>query len=117
MTPRERPTETKRYEEAVAAMRGGYASQRELVAYYNDPMEVRAYLQMVVDEVASAAPRVRAPRGIAPGRYVDAVLSLSPTWTRVDPYLRRDARARFYRAVATALEATPGSHLYTRPDT
>jgi len=111
--PRESSSQAQRYAEATESIRIGAAGQREFVAYYNDPMEVRAFMQMVVDEARQIGPRLRFPRGASPRFYVEAVLRQSPTWTTIEPHLRRENYRRILKAVVTALEQTPGTSLHT----
>lgn len=109
---REGDPRARRYEEAVGSIAGGTAGPREYVEYYNDPMEVRAFMQMIVDEVRQVAPVLRFPRGASPRFYVEAVLQRSPTWAQVGPHLRRENYRRVLKAVVTALEQIPGTILY-----
>jgi len=68
--------------------------QRE---YYNDPGEVRAYMQEVVDQVLSVLPKMR--EAFDENEAVEYALKASPTWREIRPHLNRRNSARILKAV------------------
>lgn len=81
----------------------------DLAAYYNSPHEVRAYLQEVLDEVASHIHQFeKLRRVLGTTLAVSSTLGLSRAWADIEPYLNETNKRRFYRAVAQlAREHTP----------
>ena len=72
----------------------------DLVAYYNAPHEVRAYLQEVLDEVASHIHQFeKLRRVLGTTLAVSSTLGLSRAWADIEPYLNETNKRRFYRAV------------------
>ncbi len=74
------------------------------VAYINDPKEIRAFMQQVVDEVLRYAttPMIR-DNAKNPKHLIDLSLKLSTTWKAIDPHLTRANRSRILKAVYGAL--------------
>jgi hypothetical protein len=74
----------------------------------NEPGEIRAYMQQVVDEALSAARR-KAFRDLAktkpnPNHYLlDRALRTSTEWAKIESGLTDETKARFYRAVEQAI--------------
>lgn len=77
----------------------------DLVAYYNNPREVRAYMRQMYEELR---PYVRPAmergdnRGI--GFIVTKFLGLSSAWKQMSPHLNRENRNRILKGVVTAFE-------------
>jgi len=71
----------------------------DLDEYYNDPAEVRAYMQEVVDQVINNYPKLQ--------RYgrkgLDYALNVSSTWKEINPYLNRQNRGKILSAVGKAV--------------
>ena len=75
-------------------------------AYYNNPSEVRAYLQEVVDEVEQRArlfPKLKARFG---ERAIGMLLNMSTTWTNASPHWTAANRQKVLKAVYQALESS-----------
>lgn len=72
-------------------------------AYVNDPQEVRAFLQQVVEEVVRMAGKL-APHARSSQHLVDICLKTSTTWSAIEKDLQPRNRARILRAVYVALE-------------
>ena len=74
----------------------------------NDPAEVRAYMQQVVDEALTSARR-KAFRDLAktkpnPNQYLlDRALRTSMEWAKIESGLTDASKTRFYRAVEQAI--------------
>ena len=89
---------------------GGYiptSDEVNLVAYYNDPHEVRAYMRQVYEELR---PYVHGAmqndwgrtRGL--GTTVSKLLNLSRSWKQVLPHLNRKSHNTILKGVLTAFE-------------
>lgn len=89
---------------------GGYiptSDEVNLVAYYNDPHEVRAYMRQVYEELR---PYVHGAmqndwgrtRGL--GTTVSKLLGLSRSWKQIRPHLNRKSRNTILKGVLTAFE-------------
>jgi hypothetical protein len=80
--------------------------QLDKAKYYNSAMEVRAFMQQVVDETVlwagRAFPRVKIKDG-SNRSFVDELLKLSPTWQRVETYMTAANRKKILSAVYDAL--------------
>ena len=72
-------------------------------AYINDPSEVRAFMQEIVDQTEHAA-KVIAPHVKSNQDLMDKVLLLSDTWGIIEKSLSRSNRAKILKAVYTNLE-------------
>jgi hypothetical protein len=73
---------------------------RGSAAYYNDPGEVRAYMQEVVDELEDFArhlPKFQKTFGISKG--VDVLLKRSATWNEISPHWTEDNKRKVIKAV------------------
>lgn len=73
-------------------------------AYYNNPGEVRAYMQEVVEEVTqrrSFFPKLKARFG---DRALGMLLNMSPTWTKASPHWTRENQQKVLKAVYQALQ-------------
>ncbi|MFA5053123.1 MAG: hypothetical protein WC565_03630 [Parcubacteria group bacterium] len=86
-------------------------------AYYNDPEEVEAFAQQVVDEALLL-------RASTPARVKLSMLAYlnSPSWTRIEPYLTERNKRKVYQKLARALydadiRDVPGTHtVVTKPN-
>jgi hypothetical protein len=82
--------------------------------YLNDPAEVRAHMQQVVDEVIQTtasplAPNLRENAAKKPNSnraYVELLLKLSTTWGIIEKHLTPRNRALILKAVYTELDRT-----------
>jgi len=68
-------------------------------AYYNEPSEVRAFMQQVADEVIEA---IGAPE-LATGVMVTKAIQHSKTWNRIEPHLNASNRRLLLRGIGTAV--------------
>lgn len=71
--------------------------------YVNDPAEVRAFMQQVVDETERMARKIRT-HVPSNQRLVDMVLRLSTTWSIIEKHLNSRNKARILKAVYDMLE-------------
>jgi hypothetical protein len=82
------------------------AGQLDQKKYYNSAIEVRAFMQQIVDETTlwagRAFPRVKITDGNN-RRFVDELLTLSPTWLRVEKLMNSANRKKILTAVYDAL--------------
>lgn len=83
---------------AEGAATGEYSVSDEK-AYYNDPVEVRAYMQQIVDEVQNPT-YLR----LLPSLGVMKVLRLSPTWKGIEKHLTSSNRKKIMKSVYQSLE-------------
>jgi len=75
------------------------------VAYVNDPKEVRAFMQQVVDEVVRMAKKDMIRDHVKTDRaLVDLCLQLSTTWMAIDKHLLSSNRAKILKAVYDGLD-------------
>jgi len=83
---------------------GGEQAVTDETAYINDPKEIRAFMQQIVDEALRYAttPMIRDNAKDAK-HLIDLALKLSTTWKAIDPHLTRANRARILKAVYEAL--------------
>jgi len=74
--------------------------------YINDPSEVRAFMQQIVDEVEHNADNDMLREHLRGDRhgFLDAVLSLSTTWSLVEKQLSPSNRARILKSVYDVLD-------------
>lgn len=77
----------------------------DYVIYYNDPSEVNAYLQEIVDEVSERFQYWDKLVSISPSnaKAVDYLLGASATWENVSPFLNQENKNRVLKSVAQAL--------------
>ena len=76
----------------------------DMGSYYNDPTEVRAYMQEVVDEAQSRFQhwdKLKATFG--PGKGLEYLLKMCPTWQEVSPHWTDRNKQLVIKAVAQAL--------------
>ena len=77
-------------------------------AYHNDPLEVRAFMREVVDDVSAVAQRI--VRVTRPKELVERALEQSSIWSKVEPHLseanRRKILQAAYRAIQTVAETS-----------
>jgi DNA topoisomerase-1 len=80
----------------------------EWLKYINDPGEIRAFMQQIVDEVESNAATLTAEsvRGLMKSNHdlVETALLLSTTWEIIEPHLTRQHRNRILKAVYDMLD-------------
>ena len=73
--------------------------------YYNQPHEVRAYMQQIVDHALSMAdaptPKKRYPK---PNDYVMFLIRTSDRWQRIEPHLSEANKHLIMKAVYQALD-------------
>ena len=74
----------------------------DLDAYYNDPAEVKAYMQEAVDYALEAAPKLS--RVFKGPKLVKVVLQNNRLLGDIEPYLTTSNRNKIFKAVYTALE-------------
>lgn len=82
----------------------------DIAAYYNDPKEVRAYMQQVVDEVLRYGSKrknlekvlelFKGPRQ----RGIEVILKNTETWPEIEPHLTDANKAKILKAVYRALD-------------
>lgn len=78
---------------------------RDNEAYYNNPSEVRAYMQEVVDEVEGNLKHWAKLQGaFGPGKGLEYMLKLSPTWKDISPHWTERNRRLVIKAVAQVLD-------------
>ena len=76
--------------------------------YYNDPGEVRAYMQEVVDEVMRHSRHFDTFfRKFGPSRGLEYLLKFSATWTEASPYWTEVNRRKVIKAVSQAIAESP----------
>ena len=76
-------------------------------AYYNNPGEVRAYLQEIQSELEKIGFFKHIPKMeklFGPGKAVQVILEQSPTWTEISPYLNEHNRKLVMKTVAQLVE-------------
>jgi hypothetical protein len=75
-------------------------------AYVNDPSEVRAFMQQIVDEVEHNAQDSLLWEHLRQNRqgYLDTVLALSTTWSIIEKRLTPSNRARILKSVYEMLD-------------
>lgn len=76
---------------------------QDLEGYANEPREVRAYLQEVVDEVVTRGHAPELLHVFGPSKGLQYALQTSPTWERLSPLWTEANRRRVIRAVAQAV--------------
>lgn len=76
-----------------------------LIAYYNAPTEVRAYMQQIVEELIHKASsfRKRVVPNATPHEFIMRLLQTSRWWKIVAPYLKSENEAKILKAVYDAL--------------
>lgn len=79
---------------------------RDNAAYYNDPSEVRAYMQEVVSEASERFPIWDKLVKISPtkAKAVDYLIGNSGTWAEVSPYWTTSNKQKVLKAVVQALD-------------
>ena len=77
--------------------------EMDLDEYYNEPAEVRAFMQEIVDEVILNFPKMR--KRFERKDSLRYALKMSDAWKRVGPYLNRRNRKKVLGAVWKALES------------
>lgn len=84
----------------------GARGQQGGAAYYNDPAEVRAYMQEVVDEVQQHRPdsRARLAEAFGAGKGMTYLVRLSTTWREIEPHLTEKNKRKIILAVVKAME-------------
>lgn len=75
-------------------------------AYYNDPSEVRAYMQEVIDEVEQRASHFAKLKARFGQRALGMLLNMSPTWTEISPHWTRANQQKVLKAVYQTLESS-----------
>ena len=80
-----------------------YKRDSDKEKYVNDPHEVRAFIQQIVDEVIRYGHKIRS-HAKSNKKLVDYVLGLSTTWGGIEADLNPRNRAKILKAVYTALE-------------
>ena len=76
--------------------------------YYNDPMEVRAFMRQIADEVIEYAHNLgkEDPWWLVLNRhFVDNALDASKTWNRVEQHINRKTEKKLRQGAAAALRA------------
>jgi hypothetical protein len=71
--------------------------------YYNDPSEVRAYMQQIVDDVLVFAERARNKPLLTGTKLVSDALRSSPRWMQIRQHLTKENTALMLKAVYRAL--------------
>jgi len=74
-----------------------------LNTYYNDPTEVRAYMQEVVDEIEGRN-WATFQSTFGPGKGMEYLLKTSPTWQEVSPHWTERNKRLVIKAVVQALD-------------
>jgi hypothetical protein len=72
------------------------------VAYVNDPKEVRAFIQQIVDEVVGNSKHLKSH--FQGRKLVDMLLRMSTTWTLIEKDLRANSKKLILTAVYQALQ-------------
>ncbi len=78
--------------------------QDDPAAYYNDPSELRAYTQEVVDEVSDRFDKYEKLQRHFGNKAMGMLLRMSPTWERASPHWTRPNQNRVLKSVYQALE-------------
>lgn len=77
------------------------------VAYVNDPGEVRAFMQQIVEEVSRGFQKLRdyaERQGKGNRELIDLALKLSTTWKGIEKHLSASNRAKILKAVYNGLD-------------
>jgi len=74
----------------------------DLEKYYNEPAEVRAYMQEIVEEVRGYFPAIYEHRGRRDAMKYS--LKLSETWERIEPHLTRRNKNKILSAVWSEIQ-------------
>ncbi len=88
-----------------------YASQHGDVsdekAYYNDPAEVRAYMQTVVDEISYHKDRLaKLLKVFGPQKGMQMILNLSKTWVQISPIWTPSNKKKVIKSVYQFMGST-----------
>lgn len=78
--------------------------QDDPAVYFNDPSELRAYMQEVVDEVSGRFDHYEKLQRHFGGRAMGMLLRMSPTWEKASPHWTRQNQNRVLKSVYQALE-------------
>lgn len=72
--------------------------------YVNDPTEVRAFMQEVLDVAERWAPRIRDMKVTDNPRMVKIILTMSTTWKVIEKHLNPRSKAKILKAVYEVLD-------------
>jgi len=93
---------------SVARAKDLTSDEFDLVAYYNDPHEVRAFMRQLYEEirplVVGAMGKERLRKEWDPGGAVVRFLQGSDLWNRMSRHLTRQNRNRILKGIVTAFE-------------